>query len=127
MAKTITIEIKTSKFEVKQRSITLNHYIHRQSSIEIESQKLLRQLLPIQDMCRMVGVRLSNIRKRSEQVECPEESNPEDKNSLKDGVFDFERARMNASGRKAMDYFVKKDSAASAGTTVAVSDKKCGG
>jgi hypothetical protein len=34
---------------------------------------------------------------------------------------------MNASGRKAMDYFIKKDTPASSGTTVAVTEKKSGG
>ena len=65
MAKTMTLELKTVKFDVKQRSNTFNAYIYRKRDLMQESVKLLKGLWPLTIASRLMGIRLNNIRSRA--------------------------------------------------------------
>ena len=65
MAKTMTLELKTVKFDVRQRSNTFPAYIFRKRDLMQESLKLLKGLWPLQYASRLMGIRLNNIRSRA--------------------------------------------------------------
>jgi hypothetical protein len=62
MAKTMTLEIKTATFEVIQRSMTSNHFMHKKDDIVCEALKLLHQVWPLKEPTRLIGLRFTNIR-----------------------------------------------------------------
>ena len=64
MAKTMTLEAKTVKFDVRQRSCTFHVYIYRKKDLLDEAMKLLKGLWPIDEPCRLLGIRFNNIRSR---------------------------------------------------------------
>ena len=64
MAKTMTLEVKTVKFDIRQRSCTFHSYIFRKKDILDESMKLFMGLWPIDEPCRLLGIRFNNIRSR---------------------------------------------------------------
>ena len=62
MAKTMTLEAKTVKFDIRQRSCTYHVFIHSKKDIVDEAMKLFKDLWPLEDPCRMLGIRFNNIR-----------------------------------------------------------------
>jgi len=60
MAKHITVNAKTHKFEVKSKNLILDKYIKSQEEIFTLSCKLLRQLWPL-DPVRLLGIKLSDL------------------------------------------------------------------
>lgn len=64
MAKTMTLEVKTVKFDIRQRSCTFPIFIYRKKDLIDESIKLLKDLWPLDEPCRLLGIRFNNIRSR---------------------------------------------------------------
>ena len=62
----MTLEVKTVKFEVRQRSCTFHQFIYRKKDILEEAIKLLKGLWPIDQPCRLLGIRFNNIRSRQQ-------------------------------------------------------------
>jgi hypothetical protein len=67
MGKTIVLELKTSKFEMKWRSMSWTNYIYKRERIVYEALRLLQGIwaeVGPEIGCRYLGVRLNNIRGR---------------------------------------------------------------
>jgi len=73
--KTLTLKLKTSNFETRSRSITLNKYWSKGEEIYTQARKLLTEEIPLD--IRLMGVRMSGFK----------ESIASDKQPLIDGYF----------------------------------------
>lgn len=62
MGKILTLELKTAKFEKKQRSTTLTHFMHDSDEIKAQAFKLLKDLIPVKDPIRLIALRFNYIR-----------------------------------------------------------------
>ena len=71
MAKTMTLELKTVKFENIQRSMTFSTFIYQHKDILNEAYKLFRGLWPLDHASRLLGIRFNNIRSRGGQHHIP--------------------------------------------------------
>jgi hypothetical protein len=65
MAKTIIIEFKTIKYNIKQRSTTFSHYIFERCDIVKASLELLKILWPLNEPVRLIGIRFMHLRDRT--------------------------------------------------------------
>ena len=67
MAKTLTLELKTVKFNIKQRSTNFNNYVFERSDIVRASEELLNVMWPIGEPVRLIGIRLMGLRSKAKQ------------------------------------------------------------
>lgn len=68
MAKTMTLELKTAKFELVWRSHTHTKYMHQRQDIVDEALKLLEGVWPLKEPTRLIGIRFNNIRSRNQAL-----------------------------------------------------------
>ena len=101
MAKQMTLELKTSKFELLFKQHTFHRYIYNREDIQAGALKLLEALWPIKEPTRLIGIKFNNIRLKSSQAA---ESRTKLLTTTQESQ-EFDRARMNASNRKTFDYF----------------------
>ncbi|CDW84079.1 dna polymerase iv kappa [Stylonychia lemnae] len=113
VAKTLTLELKTSKFNIKQRSTTFHQYIQEKNDIVRASEELLNVMWPINEPVRLIGIRGSTNSDEAPQ-DCGDSrvslGQDEDVDQIKPeeiGLY-FDRARMNSSNRRAIDHFKAK-------------------
>eukprot|EP00347_Sterkiella_histriomuscorum_P019036 403343212 len=64
MAKTLTLELKTVRFNIKQRSTNFHTYIWEKSDIVRASEELLNVMWPVGEPVRLIGIRLMQLRTR---------------------------------------------------------------
>lgn len=60
----LTMEMKTTEFEILQRSATLKYYIYREKDIIQQALRVYENMKPINDGVRLVGIRVSLLRDR---------------------------------------------------------------
>ena len=84
VAKTIILEFKTIKFNVKQRSTTFMHYIFEREDILKASEELLKIMWPIGEPVRLIGIRFMHLRGRGNTARSP--VNKSDIVDLSDGA-----------------------------------------
>ncbi|CAG9464882.1 unnamed protein product [Pedinophyceae sp. YPF-701] len=58
-ARTLTLKLKTAKFQVRTRAVTLPKFIHEKQDLLAAALRLLTPELPISDGLRLMGVRVS--------------------------------------------------------------------
>eukprot|EP00347_Sterkiella_histriomuscorum_P000280 403376484 len=66
LARTLSIEFKTEKFMLKQRSLTFNQHICHKDDIMRYANELLNAVWPVEP-CRMMMLKLNNLRNRTEK------------------------------------------------------------
>ena len=67
VAKTLTIEFKTVKFNIRQRSTTFHHYVFEKGDLCKASLELLKIMWPIGEPVRLIGIRLMHLRSRTKE------------------------------------------------------------
>ena len=60
----LTMEMKTTEFEMLQRSNTLKYYIYREKDIVQQSLRVYENMKPLKDGIRLIGIRVSLLRDR---------------------------------------------------------------
>ena len=63
MGKVVILEMKTGSYEKRQRTKQFNRFIHEGDKIMRVSMEMLDQMWPLREPVKMIGLRLSELRK----------------------------------------------------------------